>query len=337
MSEERRSDRSSYLLVSTLLLSGALMLVAACASTQSLSTAEQLSCLLAGVRSSDRVRQEASIEDLGKIGAPAAAAVPVLASLLARSRDDVELSRAILISLERIGPTAAPALPAILRALIANAELEEAVADTVRALRAEGERQALEVLNNDSDWRVRRLAAEMLADSPVVVGEVNEVLIRAVADERHALVRQAILRTLGQRGVAGALPVLVRALNSDEWQVAVQASQSLTKMGAVGAAALEAALHGSNRAASLAVAEVMPANLAKSRSKDARAALLSKWRLALTDQQDVLRVAALRAIAKLGRDAVSAARTELSRLLTDPSSDVQEAAEETLALLDEPL
>ncbi len=137
---------------------------------------------------------------LEKMGAEAAAAVPVLVSAL--SDEEWEVRSAAERALGRIEPgTLSTALP---HRVIPEVAARDRMVELLRPLRGEEEheRALLEVLLGDTNRVVRRVAAEEIASRASREPESIKLLIRAAADP-EAPVATAALEGIGELGPAG--------------------------------------------------------------------------------------------------------------------------------------
>ena len=144
--------------------------------------------------------------------------------------DDTDLKRRLV---EAFGAAGAPAVPALIQALI------QALGDSdwaVRRAAAEalgdlGDSQAVPPLIQalgDSGWDVRRAAAEALG----AVGDPQAIpaLIKALGNDGGA-VRSAAAEALGAIGDPQAIPALIQALGDSDRDVRRAAAEALGKLG----------------------------------------------------------------------------------------------------------
>lgn len=230
--------------------------------------------------------REAAAHSLTVVGRDAQGVVPALAEWLRCTGDpsDPAIDRSAVEALTRIG---APAVPALARAI-----------------------------DKETDWRVRRTAAEILGRiGPAGGGAATAALIHAAAAQRTA-VRQAAIVAIGKLGrVANpAVPVLVAALDEADDTDRRAAAEALGMVGPLpetARQALLAALHDSEFDVRVAAAHAL------ARHGERAGTLLPVLLPLVSDAAPDLCQDALRAIQTLGPDADAAVPRLIGALSLD--------------------
>lgn len=170
-------------------------------------------------------------EALGRIGA---AAVPLL---LKKLPADACTESAIFLALEKIGPDAAPAIPA-LSARIKDKDRGEAA---LSALGAIGPRSIPILISalESSDWQIRWKAALVLSDTHADPEVLVPVFVKLLKD-KDGVVRQAAAAGLRKPGSAAhkAVPALIEALKDPAGYARREAIDSLGWIGGEAQAAV---------------------------------------------------------------------------------------------------
>ena len=145
---------------------------------------ERLKCLTQGLTSDDRDRREAAVEDIGALGPKARSALPALVIALHNARGQADLERLIFEAMGRMGPDVAPtAVPAIVRIVQIDRDLEGDARAVLHKLGAPAESALQKVLAEAKVWQVRAQAARLLteahdkkADAALVRAHTEEIL-----------------------------------------------------------------------------------------------------------------------------------------------------------------
>jgi HEAT repeat protein len=193
---------------------------------------ESFSALKPGQKSSLR---GFAVDALSRVS-PASISVPVLLKALRREQDrkDVSVAGAILQTLGKIGPEAAPAIPALVETY--NAANEHERASAMLALGGIGPSAGVALptilkATNDPFWGVRGTALESLimikADPDVVI----RLLISALRD-KQGWVQKTAAEGLGQLGprAKAAVPALEAAIADSSFPQPAAAKSALTSI-----------------------------------------------------------------------------------------------------------
>ena len=166
------------------------------------------------------------------IGAPA---LPLLIEVIERQMDDPELVRDAEAALEGMGADAAPAVPALIKAL--QSQDENVVMGAARTLgiigsAAKAAVPELRKMLGHTNPTVRAHAASSLGDFGSVASAAVDDLLKATQDSDSQVRREAV-EALGRMGSAAssAVPALIAALDDPAAEVTVNAALALRRIG----------------------------------------------------------------------------------------------------------
>jgi HEAT repeat protein len=252
-----------------------------------------------------------AIQALGGFGAAAAPAIPLLVDILEHGD---ALSRGFAMNaLAQLGPTAKPAVAALVARLRRKHDPDEAA-----ALSRLNELRGWSLAENSTVFAIMALAA-LGPDAQAAVPP----LIEALADPDPTLRRMAA-HTLAEIGPTAhaAIPALVARLSDPDPSVGSSAAGALGTLGAVAVPALVEALDDRDTAVrQLAIAGLGQAG-------PAAATALPDLLLALADPDEEIRVPAAHALAQVARGPeVEPAIAALTAALKDSEPMVRQAAQ----------
>lgn len=238
------------------------------------------------------VQRAAALEALAMIGTADGRVVPVLIELLSESGSDSAAIRGMTAdALALIGPAAAPAIPALMRAA------------------------------GDADELVRGKTLAALGAMRQHAEPALPLLLEALAVDESAAVRDAAGEALAAIGPA-ALPFLLKFLEEADAELRGRAASTLGRMGRQAVAAirpLHTALGDSDPAVRLSAAEAVWRI-----SSDAEA-VLPVLLAGLTAEEREVRMRAYRLLVGMG-PAAAPATPQLQKLAGDPRPSVRTAA-----------
>jgi HEAT repeat protein len=182
-----------------------------------------------------RVRREAA-EDLGQIGAPAAAAVPVLLQLV--EKDPEPLTRiAAAKAIAGIDPKNETAIPALVDALKDKAALvRQAAAESLGDLGLGGKSVVLALIKTvkDSDALVTWASIDALGQIGPEAAAAVPTLVSALTDGNTRAAAVDALGLIGENARA-AIPALAEVLQGDDVPVRWATAAALVRIGGSGA------------------------------------------------------------------------------------------------------
>jgi len=196
-----------------------------------------LDALLAHLNDPQPEAKAGAVEALGLIGQPAVA--PALVNTLVTNRQGAE--QELAVTLERLGPSAIPALPPALNS--ADSQVRRIATQILAQI---GTPQAAPLLAErlaDSDTTIRRTAAEALI--PIAIPQVAPQLVVALGDPDWK-VYNAAGKALAELG-APAVPALIARLGVGDPRINYVAQQTLASIGKPAIPALVNGLYSSQQ------------------------------------------------------------------------------------------
>lgn len=265
-----------------------------------------------------QVRNDA-VAALGEIGAPS---VRALIDVLGKESSDPVTAALAAAALGMVGPDAAPAIPALTKALASKSEkLREQAAHALAGIgpAAKEAVPALADLLTSKTGQVRAIAANALGNLGEASAPATSGLIKALTDP-DVNVRRESAQALGEIGPAAkaAVPSLIVALSDDQGAVTMHAAEALGRIGPASVPALTKAI-GDPKIRGLAImilAELGP---------PAKAAAPSLIGL-IKDPDKEIRREAIIALAQIGPDASQAVPALLAELKDEKSEARASAA-----------
>lgn len=290
---------------------------------------ERVESAVSRLKSTDPDQQFAALTELGDMGPLAKNAVPALVNTL-KATDDIALKHEVLISLERIGTEASPAIPAVTGYLNDRSPvLQHQALHTLRQmgpLAKAAVPQIQKLLNSDSPV-IRTGAAWALAsisDDVNIKRQAAPVLVNGLKSQDPNVLSDAVtgLAELGQPAVNG----LVKLLDDPNATVAMHAADALGLMGPAAAPATGDLVQTLKHQDEQVAAHAAQALGAISANAETVVPALTDQ---LGSQSEIIRVASAFALGRFGEAAKSAV-PGLANRLSDPSVDVRVAAAQTL-------
>ncbi len=277
--------------------------------------------LLELLRHADQQIRWQSLSGLGMIGPPAKKAVPELLDLLT---DPQPLTRMLAAqALGEIGLESEDQMRRLVRMLRdADPDVRQFVVYTMMNL-GSGSVSALEKMLSDTEpLFVRTASLQALANQGPAAKSVVPTLIKLLKDP-DAIVRARSAATLAAIGPAAkdAMPALFDNLLDGDIKVQVSAFQAALAVGQDDRPTLSTGLKIANAKGRWAVPHA---------GKNDVAELIKK----LSDKDNGTRIAAALALGRIGKDAEPAI-PPLTRMLKDDNKQVQNAAQQALAQLDQ--